>query len=214
MYPPSHFTESRPELLLQIMRENSFATIVTATGGVPLVSHVPVLIDDGGAAGGLKIRGHVSRANPHGTQLEGSEQVLTIFHGPHGYVSPAWYEGPRNVPTWNHVTVHAYGRARLLDPSELGVQLTDLVERHEGTTATAWRLESLPEGYAEKLMRAIVGFEIAVERVEGTLKVSQNRSSEDQQRVLDQMSSSIDPTTRQVARWMALLATSRSASSP
>ena len=205
MYPPSHFTESRPEILLPVMRENSFATVVTATGGVPFVSHVPVLIDAGGDAGGIKIRGHVSRANPHGQQLEGSEQVLAIFHGPHGYVSPAWYEGPRNVPTWNYVTVHAYGRARLLDPSELDAQLSDLVELHERTAATPWRVESLPEGYAEKLMRAIVGFEIAVERLEGTLKLSQNRSSEDQRRVRDQMSSSVDPTTREVARWMALL---------
>ena len=131
--------------------------------------------------------------------------MLAIFHGPHGYVSPSWYEAPRNVPTWNYVTVHAYGRARLLDPSELGVQLSDLVERHERDAVTPWRLESLPEGYAEKLMRAIVGFEIAVERVEGTLKLSQNRSSEDQRRVLDQMSSSVDPTTREVARWMARL---------
>ena len=92
MYPPSHFTESRPEILLQVMRENSFATVVTAAGGVPFVSHVPVLIDDGGAAGAIRIRGHVSRANPQGKQLEASEQVLAIFHGPHGYVSPSWYE--------------------------------------------------------------------------------------------------------------------------
>lgn len=203
MYPPSHFTESRPEILLQVMRENSFATVVTAAGGVPFVSHVPVLIDDGGASGGIKIRGHVSRANPQGKQLEGSEQVLAIFHGPHGYVSPSWYEAQRNVPTWNYVTVHAYGRARLLDGSELGIQLSDLVALHERTAVAPWRLESLPEGYAEKLMRAIVGFEIAVERVEGTLKLSQNRSSEDQRRVLAQMSGSVDPTTREVARWMA-----------
>jgi transcriptional regulator len=205
MYPPSYFTESRPEILLQVMRENSFATLVTAAGGVPVVSHVPVLIDDGGAAGGIKIRGHVSRANPHGVQLEGSGEVLAIFDGPHGYVSPSWYEAPRNVPTWNYVTVHAYGRARLLDPSELGAQLSDLVERHERDAVTPWRLESLPEGYAEKLMRAIVGFEIAVERLESTLKLSQNRSSEDQRRVREQMSSSVDPTTRDVARWMARL---------
>jgi transcriptional regulator len=203
MYPPSHFTESRPEILLQVMRENSFATVVTAAGGVPFVSHVPVLIDDGGASGAMRIRGHVSRANPQGKQLEASEQVLAIFHGPHGYVSPSWYEAPRNVPTWNYITVHAYGRARLLDPSELGVQLSDLVELHERTAATPWRLESLPEGYAENLMRAIVGFEIAVERIEGTLKLSQNRSSEDQRRVLAQMSGSVDPATRDVARWMA-----------
>jgi transcriptional regulator len=206
MYPPSHFTESRPEILLQIMRENSFATVVTTAGGVPFVSHVPVLIDDDrDAGGGIKIRGHVSRANPHGEHLEGNEQVLAMFHGPHGYVSPSWYEVPRNVPTWNYVAVHAYGRARLVDSFELAAQLNDLVERHERTAVTPWRLDSLPQGHVEKLMRAIVGFEIAVERLEGTVKLSQNRSAEDQRRVRDQMSSSVDATTRDVARWMARL---------
>jgi transcriptional regulator len=203
MYPPSHFTETRPEILLQVMRENSFATLVTAAGGVPFVSHLPVLIDHDGDA--IKIRGHVSRVNPHREHLEGGEQVLAIFHGPHGYVSPSWYEAPRSVPTWNYVAVHAYGHARLVDSFELGAQLNDLVERHERTAVAPWRLDSLPEGQVEKLMRAIVGFEIAVERLEGTVKLSQNRSAEDQRRVRDQLQTSVDPTARGVARWMALL---------
>ena len=205
MYPPSYFTESRPEILLQVMRENSFATLVTAAGGVPVVSHVPVLIDDGGAAGGISSAGMCRARTRTGRSSRAAARCSRSSTARMATCRRPGYEAPRNVPTWNYVTVHAYGRARRLDPSELGAQLSDLVERHERDAVTPWRLESLPEGYAEKLMRAIVGFEIAVERVEGTLKLSQNRSSEDQRRVLEQMSSSVDPTTRDVARWMARL---------
>ena len=206
MYPPSHFTESRPEILLQVMRENSFATVVTAAGGVPFVSHVPVDRRRRRRRRDQNPRARVAREPAQGSSSRASEQVLAIFHGPHGYVSPSWYEAPRNVPTWNYITVHAYGRARLLDPSELGVQLSDLVELHERAAVDTVATRIATRGAKRReLMRAIVGFEIAVERVEGTLKLSQNRSSEDRRRVLDQMSSSVNPTTREVARWMARL---------
>jgi transcriptional regulator len=206
MYLPTVFAESRPEILLQIMRENSFATVVTAAGGVPFVSHIPVLIDhDGNVPGGIKIRVHVARANPHGDQLAAGEQVLAIFHGPHAYVSPSWYEDPGNVPTWNYVTVHATGRARPLDRSELRALLDDLVALHERAAPTPWRFDSLPADQVDALMDAIVGFEIAVDRLEGKVKLSQNRSREDQRRVREQLRTSVDPTAHGVARWMALV---------
>ena len=206
MYPPAHFVESRPEILLPAMRAHSFATVITAVDGVPLASHVPVVVDEG-AAGAIKIRGHVARANPQWKQMEAGAPVLAIFHGPHGYVSPSWYEdGAKSVPTWNSVAVHAHGRARLLDPSELRASLNDLVAAHEGSAADRWRFDSLPAEYADKLMRAIVGFELAVERLEGKLKLSQNRSPDDRRRVRERLQGSADPMARDVARWMERLA--------
>lgn len=205
MFMPAVFTESRPEILRQVMRENSLATVVTAAGGVPFASHLPVTIDDDTATGGIKIRGHFARANPHWNQLAAGEEALAIFQGPHAYVSPSWYEDPQSVPTWNYVTVHASGRARLLDPSELRALLNDLVTLHEGTAGEPWRFDSLPAGDADQLMEAIVGFEIAVSRLEGKLKLSQNRSGEDQRRVRDQLRTSVNPMARDVARWMALV---------
>ena len=204
MYPPAHFVESRPEILLPAMRAHSFATVITAVDGVPVASHVPVVVDGGDTA--IKIRGHVARANPHWKQMEAGAPVLAIFHGPHGYVSPSWYDDAKSVPTWNSVTVHAHGRARLLDPSELRASLNDLVEMHEGGASNPWRFGSLPAEYAEKLMRAIVGFELAVERLEGKLKLSQNRSPDDRRRVRERLQGSADPMARDVARWMERLA--------
>lgn len=202
MYPSRHFAESRAEILVPAMRAHSFATVVTATGDVPFASHLPVVIDEG-ASGAVKIRGHVARANPQWKQMQASEPVLAIFHGPHGYVSPSWYEETGNVPTWNYVSVQAHGRVRLLDSPELRTLLADLVEQHERGAANPWRLDSMPADDIDMLMRAIVGFEIAVDRLQGILKLSQNRSDEDQRRVREQLQSSADPTARDVARWMA-----------
>ena len=211
MYPPKAFTESRPEILLAAMRENSFATIVTGSGGVAGVSHVPVLIDGEATAGALKIRGHFARANPHAKDLADGDQMLAIFVGPPGYVSPSWYEGALNVPTWNYVAVHAHGRVRKLGQSEVRALLEEMVDLNERSATQPWRMQSLPADFAEKMAAAIVGFEIAVDRLEGVLKLSQNRAPEDRRRVRERLQASADPTARDVARWMALAETPRKA---
>ena len=188
------------------MRENGFATVVTAADGVPFASHVPVLVDGDGAAGGLKIRGHVARANPHWKQLANGNPVLVMFHGPHAYVSPSWYApDPQSVPTWNYAVVHAHGHAALLAPADLRTLLKDLVDAHERASAQPWRFDSMPAEYVDRLLGAIVGFEIAVERLEGKLKLSQNQTPDDQRRVREQLATSTDPVARDVARWMELL---------
>ncbi len=188
------------------MRENGFATVVTAADGVPFASHVPVLVDGDMAAGGLKIRGHVARANPHWKQLANGSPVLVMFHGPHAYVSPSWYApDPQNVPTWNYAVVHAHGRAALLAPADLRTLLKDLVDAHERSAERPWRFDSVPAATIDRLLGAIVGFEIAVERLEGKLKLSQNQTPDDQRRVREQLATSTDPVARDVARWMELL---------
>lgn len=207
MYLSRHFEELRPEVLHEIMRENGFATLVTIRDGVPFASHIPVLIDGGDAGVGLKIRGHVARTNPQSKPFADGEPVLAIFHGPHGYVSPAWYGKPeKNVPTWNYAVVHARGRARLLDAAGLRAQLKDLVDTHERGFESPWRLESLAPDLMDKLLNAIVGFEIAVDEVHGSLKLSQNRSPDDQQRVRERLAASADPQARRLAAWMERLA--------
>jgi transcriptional regulator len=205
MYMPASFVESRPALVQQLMRENGFATVVKTVDGVPFASHVPVLIDAAPDGGGLKIRGHVARANPHWRHLDNGGQTLAIFQGPHSYVSPAWYAGARSVPTWNYTVVHASGRATLLDRAGLRAHLKELVDVNERAFAAPWRLESLPGDFVDGMMGGIVGFEISVERIEANLKLSQNRSPEDQRRVRDRLAASADPDARGVAAWMDLL---------
>jgi len=205
MYLPRSFAESRPDILQKAMRENGFATVVTAADGVPFASHVPVLVDGDPAAGALKIRGHVARANPHWKQLANGSPVLVMFHGPHAYVSPSWYADTQSVPTWNYAVVHAHGRAALLAPADLRTLLQDLVEAHERASAQPWRFDSVPADTIDRLLGAIVGFEIVVERLEGKLKLSQNQTPDDQRRVREQLATSTDAAARDVARWMELL---------
>jgi transcriptional regulator len=205
MYLPGQFEERRPELLQKLMRENGFATLITAGDGVPFATHIPVLIDGDAIAGRLRIRAHVARANPHWKQLGDGAPVLAIFHGPHAYVSPSWYAGEEHVPTWNYVAVHAYGRAALLGAPEARALLKDLVDHHERAFATPWRFDTLPAALVDELLGAVVGFEIGVDRLEGKLKLSQNRPPEDRGRVHEQLAASVDPRARDVAAWMDLL---------
>ena len=206
MYLPPIFKELRPDIVQRLMRENGFATLVTSAEGVPFASHIPVLIAGDAAAGTLRIRGHVARANPHWKQFAEGAPVLAIFSGPHCYVSPSWYAEAENVPTWNYAVVHAYGAAALLGPEEVRALLKDLVEANESAFEQPWRFDSLPAQLVDGLLHGIVGFEIAVERLEGKLKLSQNRPPEERRRVREALATSPDPLARDVATWMDLLA--------
>jgi len=113
MYIPEAFREDRLDVLHSLMREHSFATIVSSGEAGLMATHLPLLLD---ATRGPKgtIVGHMARANPHWQDFRGDVEALMIFQGPHGYVSPSWYTTPYAVPTWNYVAVHAYGRPRLI----------------------------------------------------------------------------------------------------
>ena len=174
MYLPSHFAESRVEVLHALMRERPFATLVTQGKAGPGADHLPLhLAPDG------RLQGHVARANPLWRDAAGSD-VLAIFHGPQAYVTPSWYatkrEHGRAVPTWNYVVVHARGRLRAVeDVAWLRQQLDDLVERHESGFDHPWRVDDAPADYIEKMLAAIVGIEIEITGLSGKWKISQNQ---------------------------------------
>ncbi len=147
------------------------------------VSHIPFL-PERGADGRLRLLGHVARANGHWRELETAGEIAAIFEGPHAYVSPGWYANHPSVPTWNYAVVHARGTARLLPPADLPALLDRLSRKYEDGRPAPWRMDSLPADYTSKMLAAIVGFEIAVERLEGKFKLSQNRSREDVQAVV------------------------------
>jgi transcriptional regulator len=178
MYLPSHFAETRGEVLQALMRAQPFATLVTQDGAGLQADHLPLHFAAGiGPFGALQ--GHVARANPLWRQAADTE-VLAIFHGPQAYVTPSWYETKRAdgkaVPTWNYVVVHARGRLRAIDdPAWLRAQLETLVDRHEGPLPEPWRIADAPPDYIEKMLKAIVGIEIVISEVTGKWKTSQNQ---------------------------------------
>jgi transcriptional regulator len=198
MYLPERFREDDLPTLHALMRDYSFAILVTSHEGVPIASHLPlILAADEGPYGTLY--GHMARANAQWRDFDASHDVLVIFQGPHTYVSPSWYAAdPSNVPTWNYAAVHAYGSPRLITDEDACQALLDtLVRTHEAPFATPWRFQ-MPEAERRQKMQGIVTFAIRITRLEGKLKLSQNRSLADQQQVAEILQQSPDATSRDV----------------
>jgi transcriptional regulator len=182
MYLPKAFANEDVAELQAFIRQYSFGTLIVggALGAPPEVSHLPFLLDPARGPYGTLVT-HTARANPIWRSFDGRTPALAIFHGPHGYVSPAWYTSRDEVPTWNYVVVHAHGSPRLLEDAAVRAALTRLVDVHEANRPNRWRIEELtPERYGE-LSQAIVAFELPVDRLEGKFKLSQNRKAEDRE---------------------------------
>jgi transcriptional regulator len=180
MYQPAHFVEHDQDALLALMQAAPLATLIR--GGAELAADVmPLEVER--TATGWRLIGHVARANPLWREADG-QPVLALFQGPQAYVSPNWYpskaEHGKAVPTWNYTMVQAHGTLRAIeDPAWLLAFVTRLTERHEGGRAMPWHVTDAPADYIESMLRAIVGIEIDVTRLEGKFKLSQNRPAED-----------------------------------
>lgn len=202
MYIPPSNREDRREVLHAIMRQNSFATLISMGEGGLVATHLPVLLREDGPYGTLLC--HLARANGQWRDFADEAEVLVLFQGPHAYISPSWYEDAMSVPTWNYVAVHAYGRPRLVEePEALRGLLAALVREYEGAFQRPWDIERLPEEYVRKQMRAIVGVEIPISRLEGKRKLSQNRSPADRAGVAAALRVQGDPLALAVAGEMA-----------
>jgi len=199
VYIPEHFRVRHHADAIAFMKANAFVILVSATESGPFASHVPVVLRETGEQ--LVVRGHFAKANPHWRYLEQQPQGLTIFHGPHSYISPSLYTNPESVPTWNYGAVHVYGQARLYSsPEDLLGMLHDLMGTFEPAYATQWA--GLDEDYRQRMLSHIVGFEIAVTQIEAKFKLSQNRTKEDQANVIASLDKAEDTAVSGVARMM------------
>jgi transcriptional regulator len=206
MYIPAHFREERVEVMHDLIRRHSLATLVTLEPGGLNANHVPLLISPEPAPLGT-LRGHVSRANAMWSDFDPKVQTLAIFSGPEAYISPSWYatkeETGKVVPTWNYVAVHAYGRLEVFHDSErLKEIVRTLTEVHEGIFERPWSIDDAPAGYVDTLLNGIVGIEIKIDRLQGKWKVSQNRPPADQVRVAAALESAPDENARELSRLM------------
>lgn len=179
MYQPKHFEQTDTAALQALMRAHPLAMVCHAGPDGLTADHVPLVYD----ADRSVLRGHVARANPLWQQAAG-QPVLAVFTGPQGYVSPNWYptkaETHKVVPTWNYAVVHAHGTLQAHDDADwLLAFVTELTQRHESGRARPWAVADAPADYVQQMLRAIVGIEIAVARLDGKWKASQNRSAAD-----------------------------------
>jgi transcriptional regulator len=199
VYIPEHFRLRHDADAIRFMRANPFAILISSAGDGPFATHLPLSIHD--EEGKITLRGHVAKANPHWRYLEAQPQCLTIFHGPHSYISPSNYTVRESVPTWNYAAVHVYGNARLFAAEqEVHQMLEELMQTFEPSYRDQW--ETLSPRFRENMLRQIMGFEISATRIEGKFKLSQNRLREDQENVIAALEKSDDSTISGVARMM------------
>lgn len=191
--PPYNQVENRVELL-EFMRANNFPVLVTAAGGNLVASHLPCLVQE--REGGIVVDMHMAKNNPQWKEFF-EDEVLLIFHGPHAYVSPRWYEDKRRVPTWNYAAVHAYGVAKIVS----GREMKEASQRRlVAEMDPQWlpQHDALDRRYVEQMLDGIVNFEIKVTRLETRWKLSQNRSRREMELIAAELDKG-DATERALA---------------
>lgn len=197
MYVPKLYREEDRERILEFLKQNNFPALVTHDGEKPIATHLPVELIEA-EDGALTILGHMSRANPQWKSF-GEQEVLLIFQGAHTYISPRWYDHV-NVPTWNYMMVHLYGKVRVVEGEELHSLLSRLVKKHE--EPAAYSLESLPQDFVQKEMKGVVGFAVDVTRIDASYKLSQNRNDTDHENIIHELEGRGDENSAGVAKAM------------
>jgi transcriptional regulator len=185
IYIPERQSEKDRALLLDFLEEFSFAMLITAKDGIR-VSNVPTLAERSEEGWG-KIWWHLAKSNAQNEALDGSQECVAVFRGPHAYISPNWYNTKNAVPTWNFATVHCTGKPRRLDDdAAFARSLERLVAKNEGLYGggSNWDFSKLPDSYLKGMRQGIVAYEMTIERVEGKFKLGQERSAADRQGVI------------------------------
>lgn len=200
MYTPKHFVESRVESLHGLIRAYPFATLVTRAADGLTANHLPFELV------GEVLHGHVARGNEL-ARLDGAE-VLLVFQGPDGYISPNWYpskhETGREVPTWNYAVVHVHGRLRVIDDATwLRRLLETLTDHHEAVQPQPWKISDAPDDHIETSLRAIVGLEVSIARIEGKFKLSQNHPARNRAGVIAGLRERDGDGDAELAAWMS-----------
>ncbi len=199
MHIPHIYKNENLSEVKAFVENNSFGILVNTMDGIPWASHIPLELDKD-ADGQEVLYGHISKANPQWRYFSDNEKVLAIFNGPHAYVSSSWYNH-ENVPTWNYIAVHVYGKLVVLDNDELLLSLTKLVDKYEKGSDKPVKVEEM----SSKTMRqinGIVGFKIVISDIQAAYKLSQNRDNEDYHNVVNKLESSSEPSTKQTGTEM------------
>ncbi len=203
MYTPTAFRQDDLATLHEQMRATRLPTLVSHGPNGLLASHLPLLLEPAEGQYGT-LYGHFARANPQWRDLADGSPALVIFQGAEAYISPSWYaakaEHGKVVPTWNYISVQAHGRAEVFDDAERLLQLVSCLSAlHEAERPQPWAVGDAPRDYIDSMLRAIVGFTLPIERLDGKWKLGQNRSQADQAGVREGLAASHDPRDRELA---------------
>ncbi len=200
MYTPRHTVMKDPHEVFRFMREHSFAMMLSVHQSRPIATHLPFFVEREGEQ--IILRSHMARANEQRFDLD--QEMLVIFSGPHAYISPKHYEKREEVPTWNYIAVHAYGRCSILqEENEVERALTQLITEHDEDYVAQW--QSLSKDFRSALQKGIVAFEIRVNEIQAKHKLSQNKSAVEQRRIIESLEKQSDTNARDIATAMSSL---------
>jgi transcriptional regulator len=200
MYIPAYSLESDPAKLHDFIEANSFGLLIAPIEGRPVATHLPLLLDRHAGPHGCLI-GHMARANPH-WQAAAGQEVLTVFSGPHAYISPTWYQSEQVVPTWNYVAVHATGLFQLIEDRDALVEIIrHYVDAYERAQPQPWQLDDLST-FTQRMLTQIVGFRIPIQHLEGKWKLGQNHPAERRRHVIRALREKQDENSMAIAALM------------
>src|SRR6185295_7451302 len=203
MYIPNYFRNKNLPALENFIRQNPFAVLVNQHDGKPWATHIPVELEKN-ETGENVLWCHVAKANPQWKVFESNPDALVIFSGPHHYISSSWYNHI-NVPTWNFIAVHVYGKVQIMSEEKFYEALRRLVNRYEATSKTPVSVDTMPPEFIQKLIKGAVGFEISIDKIEGKWKLSQNRDDESARAVIHELEDLHDYNAQNIADEMRKL---------
>ena len=199
MYIPKINATSNKEETIAFMQQFSFATIITAKDSLPVATHLPFIVTI--KEDKIILTAHFAKANDQWKDIE-HNKILVIFSEPHAYISPKNYDTALNVPTWNYISVHAYGQGKLItNAAEVMTVLEATINNYESAYLQQWN--NFAEDYKLKMINGIVAFEIVVTDLQAKKKLSQNRTATEKQKIIEQLSKSNDSNEKLIAGFMS-----------
>ncbi|MFV8353531.1 FMN-binding negative transcriptional regulator [Flavobacterium sp. XS2P14] len=184
MYTPEIYKNENQEEIKKFLLDNSFGILINQTNGKLCATHIPLELETT-TEGHDILYGHISAENPQAEGLRNNDEVLAVFSGPHSYISSSWYDH-ENVPTWNYIAVHVYGKIKIIEGEAVIESLKKLVDKYEKNSQNPIRVEDL----SKKTMmqsRGIVAFEIEITEIQATKKMSQNRDDKNYQNIISEL---------------------------
>lgn len=197
MFVPGYFKNTNIDEVRDFVRHHAFGILVSHTGEKLWGTHIPLELTPDGKF----LHGHISKGNQQWKNFRNDDEVMAIFTGPHTYVSSSWYDH-ENVPTWNYIAVHVYGKVRLIEDDELFQSLKHLLDRYEKDSVHPVSMESMSPEYLQKSLLGLVGFEITITNIEAAYKLSQNRDQKNHQNIIKELEKRGDHESHEVAREM------------
>tara|TARA_R110002126_G_scaffold317_5_gene1663 strand:- start:1706 stop:2314 length:609 start_codon:yes stop_codon:yes gene_type:complete len=195
MYTPSHYKNENLDEVREFLKQNSFGILINQTDGRPWATHIPLELDVDDEGKDILV-GHISKANPQWKSFKGNEEVLAIFNGPHSYISSSWYK-EEEVPTWNYIAVHVYGKIQILNDEAVLDSLHKLVDKYEKASTNPVSIHNLSHKTMRQI-KGIVGFQIGITDIHATYKLSQTRP-EDHPKIIEELQKTNNPGSHEIA---------------